>query len=70
MPEWTLTENAKPRPHSRYLLRRDGYFHTVTPCYGMHAPWWVPTAISGQEYEPVAMLDTDEWMPLQPGPTG
>jgi len=61
---WTFIADAQPRPHAKYLVRRNGNVHTVTPCYGLHPPWWVPTAIDGLEYEPVTMLDTDEWQPL------
>lgn len=61
MTDWTRVADAKPKPHAKYLVRRLGCIHTATPCYGLHAPWWVPMAISGKEYEPVTMKDTDEW---------
>lgn len=61
---WSKVADAKPRPHARYTVRRDGNTHTATPCYGMHAPWWVPVSIDGVEYDPTTMLDTDEWLPL------
>lgn len=62
--QWTFVKDAHPKPHAKYLVRRNGYVHTATPCYGMHAPWWVPILITNREHEPVHMLDTDEWMSL------
>lgn len=62
--EWHKVADKQPRPHARYLVRRDGATHTATPCYGMHAPWWVPMGINGREYDPVDMRDTDEWQPV------
>lgn len=61
MTDWIRVANAKPKPHAKYLVRRGGFIHTATPCYGLHPPWWVPMAITGMEYEPVIMSDTDEW---------
>lgn len=61
---WTLVKTAQPKPHAKYLVRREGYVHTATPCYGMHRPWWVPMGINRQEHPPTDMLDTDEWIPL------
>jgi hypothetical protein len=61
---WTKVSEAQPKPHAKYLVRRGGYTHTATPCYSMHAPWWVPMAINGDEYDPVKMLDDDEWQLL------
>jgi hypothetical protein len=51
-----------PPPHRRYLVRRDGIVFTATPCYGLHAPWWVVKTMDG-EAPPVAMRDGDEWQP-------
>ena len=65
----TLTENKRqhPPPHAKYLVSRDGWHFVATPCYGMHHPWWV-SAICGdenrRETDPVAMLDSDKWVPL------
>jgi hypothetical protein len=61
---WTKVSDRQPAPHAKYLLLRDDTICTATPCYGMHAPWWVPRVISGEETEPITMLDTDEWLPL------
>jgi len=41
--ETKLVSEEYPEPHARYLVKREatGPF-VATPCYGMHAPWWVP----------------------------
>lgn len=62
---WKSVADGQPAPHAKYLVRRDGYVHTATPCYGMHAPWWVPMSILGSEYEPTDMLKTDEWCEMK-----
>lgn len=62
---WQLCSVKHPKPHARYLIRRDGVLFMATPCYGMHNPWWVVKTLEG-EAPPVAILDTDEWMPLPP----
>lgn len=64
MSETTKVKDAHPRPHARYTVRRDGNWFVATPCYGMHAPWWVPSSPTG-ETEPIDMRDTDEWHPLK-----
>ena len=64
--KWVMVAERHPAAHHKYLVRRGGFLHTATPCYGLHPAWWVPMGISGQEYEPVSMLDTDEWQPLPP----
>mgnify|MGYP001614250891 CR=1 FL=1 len=62
---WTRVAERHPKKHAKYIVRRDGFVHTATPCYGIHVPWWVPMSMVGRrEQEPVAMLDTDEWQPL------
>lgn len=66
---WTLNTTKYPEPHAKYLVKRDGWIFVATPCYGMHAPWWVaaigPALPYGtREVDPVPMLDTDEWVPL------
>lgn len=58
---WTRIKDEHPPPHQRYLLRRNDNIYTATPCYGIHAPWWVVKALLGGELEPVPMLDDDEW---------
>lgn len=58
--EWRTIRDAQPKPHRRYVVRRDGVLFTATPCYGMHAPWWVVKTMEG-EADPVDMRDTDEW---------
>lgn len=65
---WRTVLSAMPAPHAKYQVKRNGSVHTATPCYGMHAPWWVPTSITGAECEPVTMLDTDEWQPIPDPP--
>lgn len=54
-----------PKPHAKYIVRRDGILFTATPCYGMHEPWWV-VRVMGEKYEadPEPMLETDEWWPV------
>lgn len=61
---WTLASVKHPAPHARYIVRREGVIYTATPCYGMHAPWWVIRTMQG-EAEPVRIEPTDEWMPSQ-----
>ena len=56
----TLVSEANPEPHARYLVRRGSKWFTATPCYGMHAPWWVVATMAG-EAEPVPMADDDAW---------
>lgn len=60
---WQSVKTKHPAPHARYLLRRNGVIFTVTPCYGMHAPWWVIKTLEG-EAEPIHFADTDEWSVL------
>lgn len=61
MSDWTQVKDESPRPHSKYTVRRDGFVHTATPCYGMHDPWWVPISMHGHEIAAVTMRPTDEW---------
>lgn len=74
--EWTKVGDLHPSPHAQYLVRREGVIHTATPCYGMHAPWWVQKVMNGMfssgatfsptvENEPIAMLDGDEWKEIK-----
>lgn len=49
-----------PPPHARYLLERAGVTFTATPCYGMHAPWWIVRTLLG-EAAPEPMQDGDKW---------
>ena len=58
-----------PPPHARYLLERDGVVFTATPCYGMHAPWWVVKTLDG-EAEPQAMQDGDKWTAIDAARAG
>lgn len=62
---WSKISEAHPKPHARYLVRREEYVFTATPCYGMHSPWWVPRSMAGGEHDPVEMKDDDEWSPLR-----
>jgi hypothetical protein len=72
----TLIENKTkhPPPHAKYLVSREGWMFVATPCYGMHQPWWVSAVCVGsvpdsyttcRETDPVAMLDTDKWVPMK-----
>lgn len=61
-----LVSEEKPKPHSKYAVLRDGMLFTATPCYGSH--WWVVHTMGEHwpnEADPVAMLDTDRWWPLE-----
>jgi len=51
-----------PAAHNKYLVLRGVTYFTATPCYGMHAPWWV-VRIMGKRFEaePEPMEDTDQW---------
>lgn len=55
----------QPEPHTKYLVKRDGFFFTATPCYGLHEPWWMVVRIMGTKVEapPEPMLPDDEWWP-------
>jgi len=57
-------KEAAPTRHARHFVERDGRCFVATPCYGMHEPWWVAMAATG-EVQPVAMLETDRWLPLE-----
>ena len=61
--DWRLMFEERPAPHAKYLVRRGGYVFTATPCYGLHAPWWVVMTMDG-EVDPEPMNDQDEWKPL------
>jgi hypothetical protein len=63
-PEWWTVEAKAPPRHARHIVKRDGLTFIGTPCYGTHEPWWVPMSPTG-EAEPINMLPTDEWQPLQ-----
>jgi hypothetical protein len=54
-----------PAAHAKYVVRRDSVLFTATPCYGLHAPWWV-VRVLGDNYEadPEPMQESDEWWPL------
>lgn len=59
-----LVKDSAPTRHARHFVDRDGRYFIATPCYGMHEPWWVAMTAGG-EVEPVAMHDTDRWVPLE-----
>lgn len=67
---WQPTETEMPRPHNRYRVWREGVgYFDATPCYGLHAPWWVPrNSFTKSESEPVRMEPTDLWQPLPDPP--
>ena len=60
-----LFSEQPPLAHSKYIVKRDGYLFTATPCYGCHEPWWVVKTMDG-EAPPVPMKDDDDWQPLVP----
>ncbi len=64
--EWAKVKDEKPKPHARYYVRRGNLLFTATPCYGMHAPWWVPRVpddtTTPRETSPINMQDDDEWI--------
>lgn len=62
--QWTVVKDQHPRAHQKYIVKRNGFQHTATPCYGMHMPWWVVMTMQG-EVEPVDMQDGDLWKPLE-----
>lgn len=70
MGSWTTVAAAKPRRHAKYFVRRwqpglgFASLHTMTPCYGMHEPWWVELLADGSEAPPVDMHAGDEWSPI------
>ena len=66
--EWQPIEKAQPPPHRVYRVwRKDVGCFDATPCYGMHAPWWVPrNGFTGEESEPIPMDDT--YWTLRPYP--
>jgi len=61
----TKIKDEHPPRGLKCFVRRDGEYFTATPCYGMHEPWWVVTIMSPSNADPQAMLDSDEWMPLE-----
>lgn len=70
---FTKVKDRHPPAHRKYIVKRNGFTHTCTPCYGMHHPWWVQATMMwpdsgvggvGPEVEPVPMLDDDEWMEI------
>lgn len=62
--ETVAVSQKMPAPHSQYVVIRDGAIFTATPCYGMHAPWWVTLTMNRKEADPVTMLDDDKWLSL------
>lgn len=68
--DWQSVENIHPPRHtvSRVWHPELGQFD-ATPCYGMHAPWWVPrNGATEKESEPLPMAGTF-WAPV-PAPPG
>jgi hypothetical protein len=63
MSQLQQVEGQHPPPHARYVVERDGHHFIATPCYGMHHPWWVPATPNG-ESEPIPIIGTDRWVPL------
>lgn len=69
--EWTKAADRHPAPHARYEVRRaDLGTFVATPCYGLHAPWWVP--LVADVFAPGAIAfdfdDADEWRPFCAAP--
>ncbi len=66
---WKTISDERPAPHARYEVWREEAGHFVaTPCYGMHAPWWVP--LTCDLYSPGStafqMEDLDMWRLWEP----
>lgn len=57
-------KDRQPPPHALYLVLRNNKYFTCTVCYGMHAPWWIVHTMKN-EADPIDMLDTDLWCPLE-----
>ena len=61
---WRRCGETKPPKHANYKVIRNGLLFTATPCYGMHAPWWVVRLMPDRwpnEADPVPMEDDDLW---------
>ena len=51
-----------PPAHAVCRVQRVDRFFDATPCYGMHAPWWVPrNGWTGDESEPIPMEPDDHY---------
>lgn len=64
---WKTVQDGHPPRHAQYAVVRDGRVFTATPCYGMHAPWWVVRTMADgwpNEADPVPMKPDDLWMPV------
>jgi hypothetical protein len=62
----TAVRDAHPPKHAKYVVLRDAWLYTATPCYGMHDPWWI-VRIMGAKWEagdPETILPNDIWWPL------
>ena len=64
--EWKKKGKGGPAPHAQYeVWRKETGIFVATPCYGMHAPWWVPRTVD--LYSPgttaFPMEDDDLWRP-------
>jgi hypothetical protein len=59
----TIAEQRPPRGTRCLVERAESGPFVATPCYGMHAPWWVP--LVADLYQPGAMAfemrDDDRW---------
>lgn len=69
--KWRRSESEHPMPprHAVHRVwRRDVGFFDATPCYGLHAPWWVPrNGYTREESEPIPFDDT-YWQSLPEAP--
>lgn len=65
--QWTIASERHPKPHARYLVQRAGAMFVATPCYGLHAPWWVAMTARG-EVPPEPIEPTDQWRELPDAP--
>jgi len=59
-----MVKYQHPLPHAKYLVKRDLFFFTATPCYGMHEPWWVVQTMR-DEAPPEPMLPEDQWWTIE-----
>lgn len=58
----TTVSAQNPTPHRRYFVSKRGALFLAMPCYGMHAPYWVPTTGPAAEGERVTMDDADQYV--------
>ena len=66
--KWIDISEKKPPPHERVLFQcTNGEIYHGTPCYGMHAPWWIADT-SLFKGEAIVLNDTltvDQWAVIE-----